>query len=245
MDIRVIDTAEMKKRILATLEEAGFEDANALLNTVMTPSGNSDEPKLFEDALVALLEEGAIFVEIAGERWPRDWRQNDDGRALIERLADHYVYDSSEKIWRDSRYRQQENKVPSAPMVTLTEAGKAKSIELLEEHGYEWWRQPKDSSAILNDPKLKAWWDSRLERGVEADADPKTARHDILFQDAETGEVSPLSIHGAGLYAKIKAYLIDHGVIETQSSAIPYVSVFVISRQERDRFDATFRIHRR
>lgn len=233
----MIDTAEMKNRILATLEEAGFEDANSLLNTVIAPSGNSAEPKLFEDALIELVEEGAVFIEMTGNRWPRDWRPKNDGRSLAQNLSDYYVFDLSERIWKDSRFRWQADKAPSEPRVELTDAGQAKSIELLKERGYEWWRQPEVSSAFLNDPEH--------DPAAESESNPETKRHVLYLQDSETGEISPIGIFGTALYAKVKAYLAERGVVEKPATANSEPSVYVIKREERQRLDAKFYVNRR
>lgn len=232
----MIDSGEMKNRILATLEEAGFENANSLLNTVITPSGNSAELKLFEDALVELLDEGAVFIEMTDNRWPRDWRQGDDGRLLIENLSAYYVYDLSERIWKDSRFHLQADKALPEPRVSLTDAGNTKSIEILQERGYEWWRQSEVSSALLND--------RGYDDAAESESNPETKRHVLYFQDAETGEISPINIWGTALYEKIKAYLAGRGVVEKPAPTNPGHSIYVISREEKERLEVTFHVTR-
>ncbi|MBS0237299.1 MAG: hypothetical protein JSR89_02615 [Proteobacteria bacterium] len=204
------------------------------MNTVIAPSGNSAEPELFEDALIELVEEGAVFIEMTGNRWPRDWRPKDDGRSLAQNLSDYYVFDLSERIWKDSRFPWQADKAPSEPRVELTDAGQAKSIELLQERGYEWWRQPKVSSALLNNPGH--------DHAAESESNPETKRHVVYFRDAETGEISPLSIYGTGLYAKVKAYLADRAIVETPSTSASYSSVYIISRKELRRLYAAFHV---
>jgi hypothetical protein len=135
----VIDLAEMKLRILATLEEAGNENAISLLNTVIAPTGVTAEPERYERALVELVEEKLVYIDMTNERWPRDWRPHDVSQKAIENLATHYVYDIATRFWRDSRIQWKPGLKVSEPEVVLTDAGRVESVRILEARGYEWW----------------------------------------------------------------------------------------------------------
>lgn len=214
----MIDIAEMKERILASLEEAGAETVNSLLNTVITPEGVAAEPELFERALVELVDEKLVYLDLTNTRWPRDWRPNDDARMAIENLATHYVYDIASRYWQDSRYVWTPGARVSEPEVVLTDAGKEASISLLQARGYEWWTAASRARA-----------DELQVSSEEAFV--------IVFHDRETREISSVNVFGAPLYAKIRTYFASRGIPET---ATEKSCSYTIDRETRAQFEAAF-----
>lgn len=137
----MIGGAEMAERLLATLEEAGNERANPLLNTIINPTGNPDEVLLFQQTLKDLLTENLVVIRMTSIPHGRQALTDEDAMAQIAILANHYNFDPTEGIWSDTRYGGPPYYQIPEPEVVLTKSGREKSVQLLQERGYEWWRQ--------------------------------------------------------------------------------------------------------
>ncbi len=138
----MIDTVEMKKRILATLEEAWADSANPLLNTIIDPTANPTEPITFENSLRELFLEGLIDVGMTSLPRGSEELAPDDALSEIGKLSAHYKFDSDEGIWLDSRNGGPPYGQTSEPEVVLTDAGKQRSFEIVDQLGHNW-RRPK------------------------------------------------------------------------------------------------------
>lgn len=137
----MIDHSEMVSRILATLDEAGCERANPLLNTVIDPTGDLDETYAFQKALLDLLSQKRIGIRLTSI--PHGDQSLSDGEAKqeIANIPDSYKFDSGRGVWSDKRFEGPPFYQLPEPEVVLTEAGRRVSSELLQSRGYEWWRQ--------------------------------------------------------------------------------------------------------
>lgn len=124
----MIDSEEMKKRILSVLEEAGNDDANPLLNTVIDPTGDPLEPEIFEMSLRELFSEGLIEMGMVSIPRGREALTSEEGLTEIGKLSAHYKFDAREGIWLDSRYGGPPYSQIPQPEVVLTDAGTKKVL---------------------------------------------------------------------------------------------------------------------
>ncbi len=136
----MIDTAEMKKRILATLEESRADRANPLLNTVIDPTANPNEPITFEKSLRELFLEGLIDVGMTSLPQGSEVLTREGALAEIGKLSLNYAFDASEGIWLDSRYGGPPYYQTPEPEVVLTDSGTERSFEIVNQFGNDWWR---------------------------------------------------------------------------------------------------------
>jgi hypothetical protein len=134
------DSQEMQLRILATLEEAGQDRANPLLNTVIAPTGTIAEVAIFQNALSNLVIAGLIYVRLTSEPHGDQLLSNEDGLMEIARFSEHYQFDKRERLWLDDRHGGPPYYQTPEPEVVLTPAGRSKSVEVLELRGYAWWQ---------------------------------------------------------------------------------------------------------
>lgn len=132
-------SSEIEERILANLDEAGEENAVALLNTICNRTGAAEEAAAFAIAVSELTKRG--LVTVAGHETlmfgpssiEHTLRLLDGlGRALIFR----------DRYWTDSRRTG-----PPFPdhlvYVIATPAGRQAGRELIERRGYDWWATRK------------------------------------------------------------------------------------------------------
>jgi hypothetical protein len=136
----MIDLNEMSSRVLASLEEAGSERANPLLNTVIDPTGHTEEVAFFQLALLELLTQKRITVRMTSMLHGDQPLSDEEAKAEIERLSAHYIFNSARGVWSDLRYANPPYYQLPEPDIVLTRAGRTKSVELLQQRGYEWWR---------------------------------------------------------------------------------------------------------
>jgi hypothetical protein len=136
----MIDIAEMKKRILATLEEAWADSANPLLNTIIDPTADPTEPTTFENCVRELFLEGLIDVGMTSLPRGSEDLSRDDALSEIGKLTAYYKFDSDEGIWLDSRNSGPPYGQTPEPEVILTDAGKQRSFEIVDQLGHNWWR---------------------------------------------------------------------------------------------------------
>jgi hypothetical protein len=121
-------------RILSELEEAGHENLPTIINTVMEPSGGDDERNQIRDALVGLVS--ADLVQMALNRGSADGLESlskDQSLALLAGIDEHLRFKSGAGHWTGGQRPW--------PEVMNTEAGNEKAFEILNERGYQWWRQ--------------------------------------------------------------------------------------------------------
>lgn len=136
----MIDGIEISSRILASLEEAGHERANPLLNTIIDPMGETEEVVAFQQALAYLLAQRLIGMRLTSIPHGDQPLGDSEAKLQIEELASHYKFNAAESLWSDSRFSGPPYYQLPEPEIVLTKLGRAKSVELLNERGYEWWR---------------------------------------------------------------------------------------------------------
>lgn len=139
----MIDTAEMKKRILAVLEESRADRANPLLNTVIDPTANPTEPITFEKSLRELFLEGLIDIGMTSLPRGSEALTREQALAEIDKLSLNYAFDAREGVWLDSRYGGPPYYQTPEPEVVLTDAGTERSFEIVSKFGSDWWRHKR------------------------------------------------------------------------------------------------------
>ena len=136
----MIDVSELELRILANLEEAGEENVPALLNTILL---NADEESAYLDSYLKALQNLVTkdHVRLSTSRGS-DRRLADlsiaNSLREIEGQRGELIFDASEKLWRD-KSRVGPPYGPTYPYVVLTKVGRALSIKVQTERGYQWW----------------------------------------------------------------------------------------------------------
>jgi len=138
----MIELSELEMRILSELEEAGSEHSASLLNTVTVPSGDTSELMAFQDALRLLLDKDLIAIHMEASASDSVRLANDSAKSEIGRMLENYKYVPGETYWTDVRDKGPPFFQTPLPEIVATDAGYAKSAEILEEHGYRWWRKP-------------------------------------------------------------------------------------------------------
>lgn len=131
------ELSELAQRIVSELEEAGFENVPSTMNTVLNLTGTTDDIDEFRGALgeiiqLGLADIGYVDVHMGKLRAvPRDEMEE-----VIGSLGKMMSFDAAERYWIWDRSQR-------VAEIIATKAGVAKSHEILEERGYQWWREKK------------------------------------------------------------------------------------------------------
>ncbi|MEZ5851839.1 MAG: hypothetical protein R3D68_14435 [Hyphomicrobiaceae bacterium] len=135
----MLNVDEITRRILAELEEAEIENVFSTLNTVVAPTGATDELTAFIQAIQTLLDAGLITLGLTGS-WPRvvDDAPAEDDRVLPPDLATCFRFDAERSLWT---LRNGELRTSRLPEIRLTKTGREQSKTILDQSGYRWWRQ--------------------------------------------------------------------------------------------------------
>ena len=130
----MINIQEMEARIAAELEEAGQENIAAMINTIITPSGDAAEIAMLRVCLDNM-------VRVASSRWRWTWAQEKDWRSflLMRSLAIHCQDRAAAPI---SNQRLSLDICDKRAPQYSRDAGwqRCKVSSILEERGYRWWR---------------------------------------------------------------------------------------------------------
>lgn len=125
---------EVAARMLSELEEAGAENFTSTVNTIMDRSGKERELADSVEALEELIRAGLAVLRHEGTQdLPAD-----TSIALLPQLASDVSFDPEDSLWKSDE---------NLPMVEIvaTEKGRDLAFEILDERGYQWWRQ-KDTA---------------------------------------------------------------------------------------------------
>ncbi len=125
---------ELASRILAHLEEAHAENIPSTINTVEQVRGNIDEISQAQSALLQLTNFDYVRMAYEDTKTGKLVPVSKDQSIVdVATINDRLRFSDVERIWRWDR---------NFPMMEIlaTPAGLAKSREILNERGYEWWR---------------------------------------------------------------------------------------------------------
>jgi hypothetical protein len=128
---------ELATRILSHLEEAGEENVTSTMNTLMAATGDIGELDQTQAALEALIR--LDLVRIAYRRLRPGRLQSvskDESLSAVQAMKPYITFNSADSLWVWDRSQ------PRAEIVA-TDLGMARAREVLEERGYQWWRQSK------------------------------------------------------------------------------------------------------
>lgn len=136
---------EVEQRILAELEEAWAESFLTIINTVDKPTGNASEVDEICHALEGLTNSGLVRMAIDyDERKKLRPTSAEESLAVIRKIPGNMNFDASKGLWLWSNltlplkpYKVQ------IPEILVTPEGLVKARSILEERGYQWWRQQK------------------------------------------------------------------------------------------------------
>lgn len=130
---------EMEQRILAVLHESWQENIFALLNTIIEPRGDPQEPILLQHALKTLLEREHIQLGLEGfvPRNPERF-SGENSLKLIADLSDWFNFDRGDPHWTLARGDIKKERIP---IVYVTESGRQLAHEIQMTRGYQWWRK--------------------------------------------------------------------------------------------------------
>jgi hypothetical protein len=133
----MIAAVELQQRILAEVQEVGFDEIHGALNTVLDPTGSLDEVDRLREALVAITQKG--FGYLCLERInPRELvRLNDDQAAdLLAKLGDWFRFDTADHYWTLGNGDPLKD---YSPVLFLTKSGIDEAHRILEVRGSNWW----------------------------------------------------------------------------------------------------------
>ena len=134
------ELSELEMRILSELEELWNENVPAMMNTVMKTTGNMSEVAQIQEALRNLLRQDLIEMHLSSIPSGFVRQSSDEAADLIDGLSTHLNFVEESRYWTDDRMSGPPYFQIPVPEIVRTEKGREKGFELLDERGYQWWR---------------------------------------------------------------------------------------------------------
>jgi hypothetical protein len=130
----MLEIEEVELRILCELQEAGEENVPTLLNTTMPRSGDPSELLQVQRALENLMRADLVRTAIRSNPPSKlqAMSKNDSLAALVD-LQLSVGFRQSDQHWTGIRDPWLE--------IVATDAGLGRADEILQQYGYQWWRQ--------------------------------------------------------------------------------------------------------
>lgn len=135
-----MELTELESRILSELDEAGEEDALAILNTVINPKGSLDEIANYQQALRLLLDKKLIELDLESMPTGPISLSSSEVSAEIDALSKNFAFVSEGKHWTDIREKGPPYFQTPLPRLVITDMGDALAFKILDARGYQWWR---------------------------------------------------------------------------------------------------------
>lgn len=122
--------SEVAARIISELEEAGEEYFTSTVNTITDRSGEEGEIVSSISALEELIKSGLAVLRHEGSQD----LSAESSIELLPQLASDVSFDPEDRLWKSD---------DSLPLIEIvaTERGRELAFEILDERGYQWWRQ--------------------------------------------------------------------------------------------------------
>jgi hypothetical protein len=130
-----VDLSEAAARILSELEEAGAENFSSTVNTITERSGEERELTDSVNGVDQLISLGLAVLRY------KDSQKLSKEASLeaISHLPSNVTFDPEERLWKS------DNSTPLVEIVA-TERGRDLAFDILDERGYQWWRQKSEAS---------------------------------------------------------------------------------------------------
>ena len=133
------DLMEFEQRLLSELEELTEENVFALLNTITSPTGDSQDVAIIQNSLRTLVIREFVVLGLEAFLPSNPERlSKDSALELLSRLQDWFQFDAHNALWTLGLGDMKKDRIP---IIYLTATGKAKAQEILGQRGYQWWRQ--------------------------------------------------------------------------------------------------------
>jgi hypothetical protein len=128
------ELSEVERRILSELQEAGEENIAAMINTIIDPTGNADELRSMQEALSSLVRAGLVRMALSTDPTKKLVPlSGDESLAMSAKIGALLRFRTSDRHWTWGRDLK--------PHIVVTSAGRARADSVLEQYGYQWWRQ--------------------------------------------------------------------------------------------------------
>ncbi|MBL6854042.1 MAG: hypothetical protein ISS15_19425 [Alphaproteobacteria bacterium] len=118
-----------QRAIFSLLDEAGSEDAAALINTVFLGLRSREEFKRIGAELLSLAELGLIELRMELEHSLGEALDKQEQRDLLLSLDSKFLWSEAEQLWK---WQLEERAV-----IQLTDFGKSEVEAVLTEHGWQ------------------------------------------------------------------------------------------------------------
>jgi hypothetical protein len=139
--VKLRDLSELQQRILGELVDAGEESVQTLAVTVLDGAGTVAELALFQNALKGLILGGLAWMSTRrGSDRRLEPLARHESLIEIDAIKTFLVYDLAAKCWIDVR-RSLPPYGSEYPYVLSSDSGAGVARAILEERGYQWWRE--------------------------------------------------------------------------------------------------------
>ena len=128
----------MEQRILAVLDEAGEENANALLNTITDAKGDPGELQEFATAISLLIGHGLVTIVDGTEDGNSSELTGENAIAAIDGFLGHLTFDETRNVWTNRSRPGPPYPLPY-PYILATRAGGDHARRILADRGADWW----------------------------------------------------------------------------------------------------------
>ena len=135
-----IELSELEMRILSVLDEAGEEDVLTTLNTVSDLVGSREELENYQKSLRTLIEKALVKLDLDSMPTGPIALTTNEVATEIDKLSRNVVFVAQGEHWTDIREKGPPYFQILLPRLVVTETGDALAFKILEERGYQWWR---------------------------------------------------------------------------------------------------------
>lgn len=131
--------SELQQRVLSELEEAWQLELDCMLNTIIEPVGDPRELHDYRRALIGLIQSDDVRMGLETSVLNKPGELSKSASLeMVRRLDEWLAFDAGINHWFADAGDRTKNPFP---VVYLTEAGDAKAFRILDERGYQWWRE--------------------------------------------------------------------------------------------------------
>jgi hypothetical protein len=129
---------EMEQRALATLDEAGEENANALLNTIIGPNGSPGQLSQFAKVIKTLISRGLVTIVVPTEDGKGAEVSGEAAVTSIDSFLSDLTFGEARGLWT-RRSLVGPPFPPPYPYVLATKVGRELAQRIVVDRGDDWW----------------------------------------------------------------------------------------------------------